>query len=208
MSVLDLEAFERAPLRNDPCDFIIVPEFVRREALADVNRDYPEIGAPGNFPPEELRYGPSFAALLEELQSTRMRETLARKFGIDLDEHPLQMTVRKFSEASDGNVHNDSKTKIVTVLIYFNEYWPHAGGRLRLVRSPDSIDDYAAEVPPEGGTLLAFRRNEHSYHGFVPCEAERRSLQMYWVAPKRAARGEKKRTVKRLMKRWLKIRPR
>ena len=50
--------------------------------------------------------------------------------------------------------------KVVTVLIYFNENWPQEGGRLRLVRSPNNINDYAAEVMPEGGNLIAFRRNE------------------------------------------------
>jgi SM-20-related protein len=208
MSILDFEAFKRAPLQKDPCDFVVVPNFVKRQALADVNRDYPQIEEAGNFEPEELRFGPAFASFLEELHGPEMRQKFSEKFGIDLSDHPLQLTVRKFSEASDGNVHNDSKMKIITVLIYFNEDWPHAGGRLRLVRQADDINDYAAEVPPEGGTLLAFRRNEHSYHGFAPYVGERRSLQMYWVAPKRAARGEKKLTLKRRLKRWMKVRPR
>jgi hypothetical protein len=208
MSILDFEALDRAPLQKDPCHFVVVPHFVTREALAEVNRDYPRIEAPGNFPLEELHYGTAFAALLEELQSPLTREKFATKFDVDLSEHPLQVGVRRYSEVADGNVHNDSKMKIVTVLIYFNEEWKHAGGRLRLVRTPDNIDDYAAEVPPERGTLLAFRRNEHSYHGFVPCVGERRSLQMYWVSPKRAARGEKKLTLKRRLKRWIKVRPR
>jgi Rps23 Pro-64 3,4-dihydroxylase Tpa1-like proline 4-hydroxylase len=120
----------------------------------------------------------------------------------------LQLTIRKYSEESDGNIHNDSKTKIITVLIYFNERWEHAGGRLRLLRSPGDINDYAIEVAPVGGTLLAFRRNERSYHGFPACTAERRSLQMYWVSPKRAARGEKRIGLRKRIKRWLKIRSR
>jgi Rps23 Pro-64 3,4-dihydroxylase Tpa1-like proline 4-hydroxylase len=208
MAILDFEALERAPLQNDPCDFIVVPQFVKREALAEVNRDYPAIEVAGNFPPEQLDYGQAFSALLAELQSPIMRGKVAAKFGVNLDEHPLQITVRKYSEASDGNVHNDSKMKVVTVLIYFNDEWKQAGGRLRLVRTPDNIEDYAAEVAPEGGALLAFRRNEHSYHGFVPCVGERRSLQMYWVSPKRAARSEKPLTLKRRLKRWAKLRPR
>jgi hypothetical protein len=208
MSILDVEALDRAPLQKDPCDFVVVPHFVKPEVLAEVNRDYPKIEAPGNFPPEELRCGTTFAALLEELRSPLIREKFAAKFGVDLSEHPLQITVRKYSEAADGNIHNDSKMKVVTVLIYFNEEWKHAGGRLRLVRAPDNIDDYAAEVSPEGGALLAFRRNEHSYHGFVPCVGERRSLQMYWVSPKRAARGEKKLTLRRRLKRLMKVRQR
>ena len=192
MAILDFEALDRAPLQKDPCDFVVVPHFVKREALAEVNRDYPEIEAPGNFAPEELRYGTTFAALLEELRSPLMREKFAAKFGLDLSGHPLQMTVRKYSEAPDGNVHNDSKMKVVTILIYFNEDWPQAGGRLRLVRSPENIDDYAAEVAPESGNMIAFRRNERSFHGFIPCVGERRSLQKYWVSPKRVAQGEKR----------------
>lgn len=206
MTILDLEAFQRTPLRHDPCDFIVVPQFVRRDVLKDVNRDYPEIDEPGNFPPEGLRYGQSFTTLLEELASDETRRAFAAKFGIDLSDLLLQTTVRKYSEESDGAIHNDSRTKIITALIYFNETWPHAGGRLRLLRSPKDIDDYAAEVAPERGTLLAFRRSERSYHGFVPCESERRSLQMYWVKPKRENRQERgpgslKKRIKRLFKR-------
>lgn len=206
MAILDLEALRRAPLQHDPCDFIVVPEFVRRDVLEDVNRDYPEIAEPGNFPPDQLQYGSAFGGLLEELASDETRDAFARKFDLDLDDLLLQTTVRKYSEASDGAIHNDSRTKIVTALIYFNQSWPHAGGRLRLLRSVKDINDYAAEVAPERGTLLAFRRSERSYHGFVPCEAERRSLQMYWVKPKRESREERgpgslKKRIKRLFKR-------
>jgi hypothetical protein len=206
MAIIDLEAFQRTPLRHDPCDFIVVPEFVRRDVLDDVNRDYPEISEPGNFPLEQLHYGAHFATLLEELASDETRAAFASKFDVDLSDLILQTTVRKYSEASDGAIHNDSRTKIVTALIYFNETWPHAGGRLRLLRSVKNIDDYAAEVTPERGILLAFRRSETSYHGFEPCEAERRSLQMYWVKPKRQSRddrrpGSLKKRFKRLFKR-------
>lgn len=206
MSILDLQAFARTPLQRDPCDFIVVPEFVHREVLAEINRDYPGIDEPGNFPPEQLHYGPTFATLLSELASDATRRAFADKFGISLDDLVLQTTVRRFSEASDGAIHNDSRTKIVTALIYFNENWQHDGGKLRLLRSPKNIDSYAAEVAPERGTLLAFRRSENSYHGFIPCEAERRSLQMYWVKPKRQSRDERgpgslKKRIKRLFKR-------
>lgn len=204
MSVLDFAAFERAPLRHDPCDFIIVPGLVSGEALAAVNRDYPEIAEPGNFDPEGLRYGPAFAQLLAELNSPELRQLYEAKFGFDLEDFPLQLTVRKYSEASDGNIHNDSQTKKLTTLIYLNEEWPHECGKLRLLRSPKDIEDYAAEVEPQGGTLLAFRRSERSFHGFKPVAAERRSIQMYWVKPKRGERGGKNRnSLKRRLKRLI-----
>ncbi len=209
ISVLDLEAFDRAPLQHDPCDFVVVPGFVRAEVLEAFNRDYPQIEGPGNFAPQALSYGPTVAAMLEELNSPLLRQKFGEKFGIDLSPYPLQMTLRKYAQASDGNVHNDSKGKIVTALIYFNEDWPHEGGKLRLLRSSWNIEDYAVEVQPVGGTLIPFKRSETSFHGYKRCEAERRSLQMYWVKPKRAARGGQKRIgLKKMVKRLLKLRPR
>lgn len=95
--------------------------------------------------------------------------------------------------------------KIVTALIYFNETWPHTGGRLRLLRGKRDVHDYAAEVEPAAGNLIAFRRSETSYHGFLPYAGERRSLQLYWVRPKDKRRGENRyggwqRRLKRLFK--------
>ena len=74
------------------------------------------------------------------------------------------------------------------------ETWPSPNGRLRLLRDPGDIDSHVAEVEPSRGTLIAFRRSQNSYHGFLPYEGERRSLQMYWVTPKRGGRGGPKHT--------------
>jgi hypothetical protein len=208
MQFLDLDALDAAPLLTDPCQFFIVPHFLRPEALEAVNADYPEILEPGNFHLSKLRYGTAFETMLSELHSEELKARFGKKYGIDLSPFALDMTVRKFSEASDGNVHNDSKSKIVTSLIYFNPKWTHPGGRLRMIRNPDDINDYAGEVVPEAGTLVSFRRSETSYHGFEPMEGERRSLQMYWVEPKRLEKRKKILTPRRLFKRWRKKRKR
>ena len=143
--------------------------------------------------------------LVKELHAPELRALFAAKFGVDLEPLRLEMTFRRFSEASDGAVHNDSRVKVVTALIYFNETWPHAAGRLRLLRGQSDVRDYAAEVEPAAGNLLTFRRSETSYHGFEPFVGERRSLQMYWVRPKDKKRGENRygewqRRLKRLFK--------
>ncbi len=209
LSIFDLKAFKRAELQHDPCDFIVVPEFVQPEILAAVNRDYPEIDVAGNFKPEDLSYGRTFATMLEELNSPLLKQKFAEKFGMDLDLYPLQITVRKYSELSDGNVHNDSKGKMLTSLIYFNDEWKHKNGRLRLLRSSWDIENYIAEVEPARGTLISFRRSEKSFHGFKKMEGERRSLQMYWVKPKRARKDDSlPPSFKKRIKRLLKLRPR
>lgn len=189
MSILDLERLERTPLQSESCEYLVVPNFVRPEFLPDVRRDYPRIAGPGSFGADEVVSGPAFQKLIGALRSESLAMAFSNKFSVDLRPLPLQIGIRRFAQASDGNIHNDSRSKFVTALIYFNESWSQPGGRLRFLRRADDIDSHFAEVEPSGGTLVAFRRSEHSYHGFLPCEGERLSLQMYWVSPKRAARG-------------------
>src|SRR5258708_1435566 len=191
MSMLDYRRFEAAPLQSDPCPYVVVPGFVMLDAMAEINAAYPTIADPGNFPLEGLSYGPGFQAFVAELTGVEMRRHFAAKFAMNLDGYPTQMTIRRLASWDDGHIHNDSVTKKITILIYLNTMWDQEGGRLRILRSERDIDDYAVEVEPSGGTLLAFRRNERSFHGFKPCRGERRTLQMYWVDPKRASRGEK-----------------
>src|SRR6202035_4817786 len=83
--------------------------------------------------------------------------------------------------AHDGKIHNDSTSKIITVLLYLNPDWDDAGGRLRLLRSRDDIDDVAVEVPPSDGTLVAFLRSDRSWHGHLPFEGERRVIKFTWI---------------------------
>jgi hypothetical protein len=188
MSMLNLAKFDATPLQTEPCDYLIVPGFVRPEALAGLNADFPVIDAAGNFPFEDLSCGPRFQALVDELTGPDVRRHFAAKFGMDLDAFPTQVTIRKHMSRLDGRIHNDSRSKKITVLIYFNEQWTQPGGQLRLNKGLDRMDDYYVEVPPVCGNLIAFRRNEHSFHGFPSASGERRTLQMYWVDPQRLQR--------------------
>lgn len=181
MAIFDLAALENTPLARDPFDYVIVPHFVRGEALASLNRDFPKIGRPGSFPPSELDYGPAFQEMLDEFASGQVRAAFAHKFGIDLTDRPLMSTVRGRCQQKDGRIHTDTKSKIITVLIYLNPQWEQSGGRLRLLKSKGDIEDFVAEVPPDEGTLLAFRRSENSFHGHKPFVGERRVIQFNWV---------------------------
>lgn len=182
MKIMDLAALEAAPLQRDPFNFLVVPDFLPPAALELVNPDYPQIQLPRNFALDEVTYGPHFAQLLDELNAPEFTQAIAAKFGVDLDGTTTNTTVRKYCEASDGNIHLDHWSKIVTVLIYFNaKRWDHEGGKLRMMRSSKDIEDYAAEVEPNGGTLLAFHRSDRSWHGHKQFVGERRMLQMNFI---------------------------
>lgn len=190
---LDLAALAAATLASDPFPYIIVPGFLGRAALDAVAADFPSIEKPGSFPTSELRFGKRFQSLLDELEGPAMREACAAKFAIDLSGRPTMVTVRGRAQRKDGRIHADSKTKLITVLIYMNAKWEAPGGQLRLLRSPDDLDDYVAEVPPVEGTLLAFKVTPHSWHGHQPIEGERRVIQLNWVTDEAVVRHEQAR---------------
>jgi hypothetical protein len=189
MAALDIDALRATPLAREPYDHVIVPGFVHGDALQPLVRDYPRIDRAGSFPVAELDYGPAFGALLDELDGAALRVAIEQKFSLDLAGRPTLVTVRGRCQKKDGQIHTDSKDKIITVLIYMNAAWEKDGGRLRVLRSTD-LDDVAAEVPPVAGTLLAFRRSAKSFHGHRPFVGERRVVQLNWLTSAAVARRE------------------
>ena len=87
-------------------------------------------------------------------------------------------TVRGRCDLSDGKIHTDSTSKIITVLIYMNETWDQPGGRLRLLRSATDLNDIIVEVPPVAGTMLACHNSWHGHESFA---GERRVIQFNWL---------------------------
>jgi len=193
LSMLDLERFRNTPLTSEPFQFLIVPEFVRAEARLAIDKDYPEVARPGSFPLREVTYGPGFATLIEQLRSDEFRQAFEEKFSVDLDNRPDMITVRGRCSEKDGKIHTDSETKIITILIYMNPAWEPSGGRLRLLRSANNLDDVILEVPPTEGTLLAFRRSNNSWHGHKPFSGSRRVIQFNWVTSEAVVRREQNR---------------
>ena len=181
MALINIDALRATPLKTDPYDYLVVPEFLSADALKAVNHDYPAIDTAANHALENLTYGAAFEALMEELQGQELATVLGEKFDMELASLPTTVTVRKFCERTDGNIHTDHKSKVITVLVYFNEQWDHPDGQLRLLRSKNDIEDYAAQVPPLGGSMIAFRRTDHSWHGHTRFVGERRMVQINYL---------------------------
>ncbi len=180
MSVVDLDALRETPLAAEPFPHVIVPGFVKEQALAAIERAFPPVDMPGSLPAGLFADVPALAALFAACQGPEMTAAVEDKLGIDLSGRPTMITVRARCRASDGKVHVDSKTKLVTVLIYLNHGWQADGGRLRLLRSPD-LADAAVEVPPDAGTLLMFLNGPTAWHGHTSFDGPRRALQLNWV---------------------------
>jgi SM-20-related protein len=188
MQIFDLETFRATPLNCDPYPYLVVPRFVKADALEKINADYPKIAHAGSFPLDHLEFGSSFQAMIDALESEEFRRAFEEKFQIDLSNHPTTITVRGRCDTHDGKIHHDSASKIITVLLYMNQEWENSGGRLRLLRSRDSLEDVAAEAPAAGGALVAFLRSDHSWHGHLPFVGERRVIQFNWVTDNESQR--------------------
>ncbi len=194
--ILDFGALHAAPIADDPFPHLVVPGFVPPAALASVVADLPDIAAGGSFPPESLRLGPQGRGLMDELAGPLLREAIAAKFDLDLDDAPTMVTLRGRSREKDGRIHCDSTAKRVTVLLYLNPAsaeWASKGGSLRLLRGADDIEDYAVEVLPTDGTLLVFPNGPTTWHGHKQHVGRRYVIQLNYMTADAAARSELRR---------------
>lgn len=189
---VNLEQFRSQPLTTEPYPYQVMKGFVKAEVLDEVINSYPKLDKPGSFPLPGLQYGEPFARMVRELEGPEVRKAFEDKFQLDLSSHPTMITARCMCRARDGKIHTDSRSKIITVLIYLNSEWKNQGGCLRLLRSPD-LEDYIAEVPPEAGTLITFLNTENAWHGHASYEGPRRTLQLNWVTDQGVVNHEQKR---------------
>jgi hypothetical protein len=203
MTYLQIDKIGATAAERTPFEYMMVPGFLSPKALLEVNDDFPKMERAGNFPLEELSYGPAFASFIAELKSPPFREAVEEKFAINLDGLDYLITVRGFAQPSDGNIHTDQPSKVMTALIYLNQTWESPGGMLRLLRNSRDIEDYVAEVPPVGGTLLLFKRSDNSWHGHKPFSGERRTIQINWIDHSVANNQYRVAQVGRRVRRWL-----
>jgi SM-20-related protein len=196
MIELDYAALNSVPVATEPFPHLLVRDFVPPANLRQVLSDLPPISQRGSFPVEAVRLGPAARALAAELQGPRLRAALAARFGLDLGDAPTMLTLRGWTTERDGHIHVDSVAKRVTVLLYLNQEAQAFGeheGYLRLLRGPDDLEDYAVEVPPMDGTLLAFPNGANTWHGHRVFSGRRYSMQLNYMTTDERARSELRR---------------
>ena len=181
MPHLNIDKLANAKVETNPFLYTIVPGFLSPDSVRKINATYPKIEKGGSYPIESLEGTMAIKEVIDELDGPAFEKVIADKFGVELADRPKMYSLRGYTRAKDGSIHTDSKDKIITVLLYLNENWTQPGGRLRILKDGKNVDNFAAEVPPDNGTLLVFKRSDTSWHGHHPFEGPRRSLQMNWM---------------------------
>ena len=71
-TMTDIDALRAAKVTQEPFPYLIVPGFIRKEAVEAIEADYPDVPLPGSFPLPALRYGGNFKKLVEEISGPEM----------------------------------------------------------------------------------------------------------------------------------------
>ena len=184
MQLLDKNQLNLAKVDNN-----FFPYFHVENALSnfldssDLVKDFPDIDSGGSFPSDNLKEG-DIKKLVEELEGDEFKAILENKLGVDLKAAEVITTLRGFSRFKDGKIHTDSQSKIVTVLLYLNKNWDNEIGNLRLLKKNNDLDNYIQEISSEYGNLVAFKVTDNCWHGFMPFEGKRLSIQLNYIYPK------------------------
>ncbi len=180
--MLDFPKIRAAEVRDKPYPFFVVEKAIRADCADTVAEDFPAIERAGVVSSSEIRPGTAFARLIEELEGEGFRSLIAEKLSVDLAGLDTKINVRGHARKTDGNIHTDTPTKAVTVLLYFNREEEASDTGLRILNTSRDLDDYAAEVPPLLGNMLVFKVTPDCWHGHKPFEGERRSLQLNYLS--------------------------
>lgn len=182
MTHLDLDKIRSAPVEQRPYPFFVVEGALKAEVAERVADDFPKIDRPGVVSSRDTSPGPAFAGLLEELEGDEFRALIAEKMGVDLAGLDTKINVRGHARRTDGNIHTDTPTKAVTVLMYFNRDDEESDTGLRILNNSRDLDDFVAECPPKLGNMLVFKVTPDCWHGHKPFEGERKSLQLNYLS--------------------------
>jgi SM-20-related protein len=194
LTILNADAVQKAPLAKEPYVYFLGSGVLNEEAIPDLRRDFPTITKPGYLTVDEVDLRGRFKTLIDEIESDEFSEVLSQKFGKNLHPYPRLTTIRKRSQAKDGRIHTDGPSKVMTLLIYMNDEWQAEGaGRLRVLYDGQNFEPFAAEVPPTMGTVFAFLRADHSWHGHKPFTGERRVVQTAWITDAKEIERKRKR---------------
>ena len=180
--MLNFELIKKAEINSEFYPFFTIRDvFLNEDDHKKIATDFPNINKGGSFPSDSVSYGESIQSLINCLEGDQMRTILENKFQVDLKDKPVVSTFRGYSRIKDGKIHSDSKTKIITVLLYLNENWDESSGLLRMLKEKDNINNYITEIPASMGSMVAFKVTNNCWHGFIPFEGKRCSIQLNYL---------------------------
>ncbi|WP_444899581.1 2OG-Fe(II) oxygenase [Microbulbifer sp. VAAC004] len=186
MSQITIERLSSAEVKTSPFPHFYLERSLASDEASALIADFPPLDKGGSFNIKDVKTSERLRSFVEQFGSTEVRSILGEKFALDLSDKPMMATLRGYSRAKDGRIHTDSKTKLITVLIYLNNDWSAPTGRLRILRSGKSLDDYSDELLPGPGSLVAFKVTDNCWHGYPSFVGKRQAIQINFLSGDKA----------------------
>ncbi|MFA0809760.1 2OG-Fe(II) oxygenase [Microbulbifer epialgicus] len=186
MSQLTIDQLIHAEVKTSPFPHFYLERSLASDEATALIKEFPPLHKGGSFNIKDVKTSERLRHFIQQFDSVEIRRILGKKFDLDLSDKPMMATLRGYSRAKDGRIHTDSKSKLITVLVYLNEEWTAATGRLRILRSGDNMEDYTDELLPGPGSLLAFKVTDNCWHGYPSFEGKRQSIQINFLTGNRA----------------------
>ncbi|MDA8561586.1 2OG-Fe(II) oxygenase [Gammaproteobacteria bacterium] len=179
---INYTSLKEAKLSTKPFPYLVIPNLIKHKFLPELISNFPNIINRGSIPVKAISDNSLFKKFTDELEGLNFRRAVENIFSIDLIDKPTMLTLRGQTTERDGIIHTDSKSKLITILIYMNETWDNDGGQLRLLNSKKSLDDHIVEVAPLAGTCIMFEVTPNCWHGHKPFVGKRQSLQLNYLS--------------------------
>ena len=179
--MLNISSLASAAVNTAPFPHFYLERSVDPEHIQELIANFPQLKQGGSFNIKDVETPERLRAFVEQFDSAEVRQILGEKFAVDLTDKPMMATLRGYSRAKDGRIHTDSKTKLITVLVYLNESWEAESGRLRILRSGTDMDDYTDELLPGPSSLVAFKVTDNCWHGYPSFEGKRQAIQINFL---------------------------
>ena len=181
-SLINFAALSNASVNNEPFPYTIISSFLNVEHINALVEAFPKIKNRGSIPAQSVVSQPLFQALIKELEGPLLRTIIAEKFSIELENKPTMLTLRGHTTKRDGFIHTDSRSKLITLLLYMNSTWEHETGELCLLRNKNSLENPVARITPKAGNCLIFKVTPNCWHGHHPFVGKRLSIQLNYLS--------------------------
>ena len=185
-ALIDLNSIKSAPVDDTFFPFFSVSNCIEDNGKS-LAKEFPDLEKGGSYPSNLPGLSDKIKKLISEIESDAMKEVLSEKFQVDLSNTEVITTLRGYSRMKDGKIHTDSKSKVLTFLLYLNEEWNNEKGLLRMLKNEFDLEDFIREIPASFGSLVVFKVTENCWHGFHPVEGKRLSMQMNYVKKESAS---------------------
>ncbi|MCH9691284.1 MAG: 2OG-Fe(II) oxygenase [Gammaproteobacteria bacterium] len=186
MSQYIINQLNRAEVQTTPFPHFYLERSLPSNEAATLINEFPPLDKGGSFNVNNVETPKRLRQYIQKFDSAEVRHILGEKFSLDLIGKPMMATLRGYSRVKDGRIHTDSKTKLITVLIYLNENWPATTGRLRILRNGEDMEDYTDEFIPGPSSLVAFKVTDNCWHGYPSFEGKRQAIQINFLVDNKA----------------------